>query len=219
MRLQLIKPMARNLPGDLLRVSLVDRNPDVARAFLEHFHDVDGVEILEGNLLDLECDALLSPANSFGYMDGGFDKHIDDFYQGAAQRAVLSAIAERHFGELPVGVAILLEMPSRRFPSLVVAPTMRIPGAISETLNAYLALRAAFIAIEERNSAGGRRIGSLAVPGLGTGVGGMDPREAAQQMRAAYDMIIGQGWKHVAHPLQAPFVMPTHLRRQGHDGH
>ncbi|MHC5543893.1 macro domain-containing protein, partial [Singulisphaera rosea] len=161
MRLTLVKPLARDLPGELLRVSLCDKNPDVVRAFLEHFHDVEGVEILEGNVLDLECDALLSPANSFGYMDGGFDKHIDDFYQGEAQRAVLSAIAERHFGELPVGLAILLEMPSRRFPCLVVAPTMRIPGAIRETLNAYLALRAAFIAIEGRNSAGGQRIRSL----------------------------------------------------------
>lgn len=44
-------------------------------------------------------------------------------------------------------------------------------------------------------------------PGLGTGVGGMAPDESALQMRAAYDMIVGEGWRSIQHPLQAPFVM------------
>jgi O-acetyl-ADP-ribose deacetylase (regulator of RNase III) len=208
MRMRTVKPSGRNLPDSLVRVSLCDRNPEVARALGGNFHDVGGVEVLEGDLLDLECDALVSPANSFTYMDGGIDQHIDRFYEGQAQRAALARIAERFYGELPVGVATIIEMASRRFPFLIVAPTMRVPGDdLSGTINVYLAMRAALAAVLDHNLGGTRRIGSVAVPGLGTGVGGMAPEESAVQMRAAYDMIVGGGWKQIQHPVQAPFVM------------
>jgi O-acetyl-ADP-ribose deacetylase (regulator of RNase III) len=210
MRMRTIKPFGRGFPSGLLRVSLCDQNPEVARALMGSFHDVRGVEVLEGDLLHLDCDAVVSPANSFAYMDGGIDQHIDRFYEGEAQRAVLARIAERFYGELPVGVAMIIDMTSRRFPFLIVSPTMRVPGDdISGTINAYLALRAALAAVLNHNLGGKRRIGSLASPGLGTGVGGMPPGESARQMRAAYDMIVGGGWKQIQHPAQAPFVMPT----------
>jgi O-acetyl-ADP-ribose deacetylase (regulator of RNase III) len=170
------------------------------------------VEVLEGNLLDLDCDAVVSPANSFGYMDGGIDQHIDRFYDGEAQRAVLVLFAERYYGELPVGAAAVLSMATRRFPYLVVSPTMRVPGAyLGETINACLAMRTALAAILDHNRDVGR-IDSVAVPGLGTGVGGMAPEESALQMRAAYDMILGGGWRSIQHPLQAPFVMRAKVR-------
>jgi hypothetical protein len=31
--------------------------------------------------------------------------------------------------------------------------------------------------------------------------------EAAIQMRAAYDMIVLEGWKRIVHPVQAPFAL------------
>lgn len=123
-----VKPFGRGLADGLLRVSLCDRNPDVVRALAYNFHDAGGVEVLEGDLLGLNCDAVVSPANSFGYMDGGIDHHIDRFYGGEAQRAVLSLIAERFYGELRVGSAAVIGMATRRFPYLVVSPTMRVPG-------------------------------------------------------------------------------------------
>jgi O-acetyl-ADP-ribose deacetylase (regulator of RNase III) len=208
MRMKIVKPLGRKFPDILVRVSLCDRNPDVARALASQFQDIVGVEVLEGDLLELDCDAVVSPANSFGYMDGGIDKHIDRFYDGEAQRAVLALIAERFYGELPVGSAAVLRMATRRFSYLVVSPTMRVPGDdLGGTLNVYLAMRAALAAILDQNRGGAGRIESVAVPGLGTGVGGMAPGESALQMRAAYDMILGGGWTSIQHPLQAPFVM------------
>lgn len=214
MRMKVIKPLGRNLPDGLMRVSLCDRNPEVARALASHFEDVVGVEVLEGDLLDLDCHAVVSPANSFGYMDGGIDKHIDRFYDGEAQRAVLALIADQFYGELPVGSAAVLKMATRRFPYLVVSPTMRVPGDdLAGTIHAYLAMRAALAAILDHNREGAGRIGSVAVSGLGTGVGGMAPDESALQMRAAYGMILGGGWRSIQHPLQAPFVMRANGRR------
>ena len=206
--MKVIKPFGRNPSDGHVRVSLCDRNPDVARALADAFLDIGGVEVLEGNLLDLDCDAVVSPANCFGYMDGGVDQHIDRFYEGKAQDAVLALIAERFYGELPVGSAAIIGMATRRFPHLVVSPTMRVPGDdLGGTINAYLAMRAALAAILDHNRNGAGPIESVAVPGLGTGVGGMAPDESAFQMRAAYDMIVGGGWKSILHPAQAPFVM------------
>jgi O-acetyl-ADP-ribose deacetylase (regulator of RNase III) len=215
MRMKVIKPFGRKLPDGLVRVSLCDRNPDVAHALASIFQDIEGVEVLEGDLLDLDCDSVVSPANSFGYMDGGIDTHIDRFYDGEAQRTVLALIADRFYGELPVGSAAVLRMATRRFSYLVVSPTMRVPGDdLGGTINAYLAMRAALAAILDHDRDGAGRIGSVAVPGLGTGVGGMAPDESALQMRAAYDMILGQGWRSIQHPLQAPFVMRTEGKRR-----
>src|SRR4051794_17843483 len=103
-------------------------------------------------------------------------------------------------------MAIIVPMAARRFPFLVVAPTMRIPGRVSGTINAYLAMRAALVAVNRHHAAGRPRIASLAVPGLGTGIGGMAGDESARQMRVAVDMILGGGWRKVVHPALAPFA-------------
>jgi O-acetyl-ADP-ribose deacetylase (regulator of RNase III) len=139
-------------------------------------------------------------------MGGGIDKAIDDFHGGEAQRRVMASICEQFLGELPVGAALVVELPARRFPFVVAAPTMRIPGSVQGSLNAYLSMRAALVAVLRHNAAGGRRIRSLAVPGLGTGVGGMDHDEAAGQMRVAFDNVAGGQWRDVVHPAQAPFA-------------
>src|ERR1700735_1784642 len=88
-------------------------------------------------------------------------------------------------GELPLGAATVIEMHSGRFPFLVVAPTMRVPGDSRGTINAYLAMRAALVAVLDVNRGGAGKIASLAVPGLCTEVGWMSADESALQMRAA----------------------------------
>src|SRR5438093_714396 len=127
-------------------------------------------------------------------MSGGIDKVIDDFHHGAAQRQIMAAIAEQFYGELPVGAALVVELPARRFPFVVAAPTMRTPGGVVGTINAYLAMRAALVAVLRFNATATKRIRSLTVPGLCTGVGGMPAKETARQMRTAYDNVIAGGW-------------------------
>lgn len=206
-RMKVVKPFGNKLAPGVPRLSLCDQNADIVSEWLRAFGDVDAVEILEGNLLDLDCDALLSPANSFGDMSGGIDKAIDDFYQGAAQWAAMRAIQDRFLGELPVGMAVILEMESLRFPYLIVSPTMRVPGRVGDTINAYLALRATLVAVVRHNRLSERKIESIAVPGLCTGVGFMGYAASARQMRTAYDNIVGEGWKEVMHPAMASFAL------------
>jgi O-acetyl-ADP-ribose deacetylase (regulator of RNase III) len=196
-----------DIPAGGFRLSLGDLNPRVAAALADAFGDAAHSEVVEGSLLELDCDAVVSPANSFGDMGGGIDKAIDDFHRGAAQVAVRKAIAEHFLGELPVGMALIAELPSRRAPFIVAAPTMRVPGSVAGTINAYLSMRAALVAVFRHNAAGGRSIRSMAVPGLCTGVGGMHPAEAAAQMRAAYDSVVGGRWRDVVSPVLAPYAL------------
>ncbi len=205
--MRVVKPFGRYRNPDLLRVRLCDANWEVARVLADHFQEVEGVEVLAGNLFDLDGDALVSPANSFGDMSGGIDQQIDRFYNEAAQRAAMERIAEQFHGELPVGQATVIAMNSRRFPFLIVAPTMRVPSRVAGTLNAYLAMRAALVSALCHNKEKSAKIQSVAIPGLCTGVGGMPVAEAALQMRAAYGMIVLEGWKQVLHPVQAPFAL------------
>jgi hypothetical protein len=62
---------------------------------------------------------------------------------------------------------------------------------VSETVNAYLAFRAALMAVLEHNATGRDRIGLILCPGLATAVGRMPVERCARQMRAAWDRVVG----------------------------
>src|SRR5204862_2581392 len=109
-----------------------------------------------GDFFAAAADAMVSPANSFGIMDGGLDLAIRGAIGGDIQRRVQAVIIERHHGELPVGAAEVVETENERWPFLVIAPTMRVPEPVSNTLNAYLAFRAALLAVRRFNLQGGR---------------------------------------------------------------
>lgn len=202
-----VKPLERKLPADELRLILCDTRRDVVDAWIDHFRDLPAVEIRHGSLLEVSCGALVSPANSFGDMSGGVDQWIDRHYRGAAQREVVRRIREEFFGELPVGAALIVDTEEARLPLIAVAPTMRTPGNVANTLNAYLAMRAALVTVCRYAQSNPAPIRRLAVPGLCTGVGGMHPGLAARQMRAAYDNVIGGEWEEIVHPAMAPFAL------------
>jgi len=124
-------------------------------------------------------------------MDGGLDAAIRDALGFAVQQRAQRVIVERHHGELPVGAAELVETGDARWPVLVLAPTMRIPESVAQTLNAYLAFRAVLLACKRAN------IASVVCCGLGTGIGGMEPRRSAVQMRMA---LLSRDWTG-AHPV------------------
>jgi O-acetyl-ADP-ribose deacetylase (regulator of RNase III) len=191
-----------------LQLTLCDLNPDICQILKTQFQNLPAVQIKNGDLLKLKQDAIVSPANSFGDMGGGIDKAIDTFYKEQAQPAVQQAIADRYFGEMPVGTAMMLDMDQKRNRFLIVAPTMRIPGILSkDSINPYLAMRAVLVAVRQFNQKHSHAIQKLAIPALGTGVGGMAYEDAAEQMYMAYRLIMEDTWQHIRHPAMAPYVM------------
>ncbi len=69
----------------MMRLVLCDLNPRLVRAWQRYFGAIPDVHIECGDMLRVQADALVSPANSFGFMDGGLDQAISDFFGGTIQ--------------------------------------------------------------------------------------------------------------------------------------
>lgn len=165
-----------------MKILLIDRHEPMVRAWSRVFEDVDDVEAIEGDYFSRPATAMVSPANSFGIMDGGLDLAIRNELGLSVQTRVQRAIVERHHGELPIGCAEIVETGNARWSLLVCAPTMRVPEVVGQTLNAYLSFRAVLAACKRHPTP----IESIVCCGLCTGIGAMEPMRCAQQMRVAY---------------------------------
>ncbi len=175
-----------------ITIILGDKNPELIDAWNRVFGDLVEVEVRGGNLLLTRADALVSPANSFGFMDGGFDWSISELLDWKIQAVVQETIKRKHDGELLVGFAEIVPTRHDRFPYLVCAPTMRVPQDVADTVNAFLAMRAVLHAVEKFNKENDDEIRTVAIPGLATGIGKMPFDRCAHQMRAAYDLFKGR---------------------------
>jgi O-acetyl-ADP-ribose deacetylase (regulator of RNase III) len=166
---------------------LVDPNRGLIEQFRLRFAGVPNVEIVQGRFEDLSrFDCMVSPANSFGLMDGGVDAAISDFFGWDLQKQVQRRIIEEFYGEQPVGTSMLVETGHPEHPFLAHSPTMRVPMSISETDHVYLSMGAWIRVVRNHNRQSDRAIQVVACPGLGTGVGGVPFAKAAWQMSLAY---------------------------------
>ena len=172
------------------KIHLVAFNNDLHQAWQDCFADVEEVTISQGDILSFKADAIVSPANSFGYMDGGLDAKYSAFFGWELERRLRALLEERHFGELPVGQAVIVETEHADISYLISAPTMRVPMKIANTPNAFLAFRAVLQAVQLFNRTEQRKITSILCPGLGTGEGRMPPERCAYQMLRAYDLCV-----------------------------
>lgn len=172
-----------------LNIHLRDRNPGMADAWREFFIGAEHVTISEGDIFGATADAIVSPANSFGYMDGGIDFVYSERFGWGLQDRLQAALREEHDGELPVGQAVIVETADTQIPYMISAPTMRVPEEVPDSVNAYLAFRAVLRSIREFNRGSPRKIASVLCPGLCTAVGRMPYRKAAQQMWLAYAIV------------------------------
>jgi len=154
------------------------------------------VQVHRGSVLDIEAQAVVSPANSFGWMRGGIDAVYARAFPGIEER-VRKAILNTHGGELPVGEAIVVPTGEPLPAWLISSPTMRQPGELlpPDTVHPYLAARAVFELWRDGEGDVGRpaseAIDVIAMPGLGTGVGGVAPQNCARQVAAAWDEVFG----------------------------
>jgi O-acetyl-ADP-ribose deacetylase (regulator of RNase III) len=169
---------------------LRDLNPTIVSAWQTVFAEYSNVDVAAGNILETPADAIISPANSFGYMDGGIDLAYSLFFGWELQHRLQEIIRTEHHGELLIGNAILLETQTPHIPFLLSCPTMRIPEDVSTTMNAFLAFRAALIKVKQHNATAENPIKTLLCPGLGTLTGRISPQNCAMQMMYAYEAVM-----------------------------
>ncbi len=173
-----------------MNILLCALSHELLEAWSHAFADVDQVQCRQGSILEASTDAIVSPANSFGYMDGGIDLVYSQFFGWQVEERVRAVILQEHDGELPVGNAIVVPTDSDRFPWMISAPTMRVPMRVETTANAALAFRAVLRAARRHNQGEAASISSIACPGLGTGEGRMPADRCAAQMRYAWDVVM-----------------------------
>jgi O-acetyl-ADP-ribose deacetylase (regulator of RNase III) len=128
------------------------------------------ITIVQGSILEADVDVIVNAANSHGIMGGGV--------AGVIKRAAgpeVEAEARRQ-APIPVGKAIFTSGGNTRFTGIIHAPTMPEPAMRIPASHVALATRAAL------GLADARRFTSIAIPGMGTGVGGVSHREAASLM-------------------------------------
>ena len=166
-----------------LKIRLVDRNEELVKWWQHAFSDCPDVTAVCGDFFEEPADVMVSPANSFGIMDGGLDLAIRETLGSHVETTLRQAIWDEDGGELLVGQAKLVWTAHDRWPWMISAPTMRVPESIQGTVNAYLAFRAV---LREMRKPSRTPLKTLVCPGLGTGVGKLDPSQCAAQMRYAY---------------------------------
>lgn len=162
-----------------MKIIIRDRQKDlIEQLFLNKDLPID-VKLEIGEMFELDgADALVSPANSFGHMDGGIDLayslKIGWHLQSRVQEAIKN---ETKYGELLIGDALSVVTDFEQFPWLISAPTVRTPRLLfCDQVNVFLASRAA---IGEARRKGFK---SVVMPGMGTGVARVPLEQAAFAM-------------------------------------
>ena len=138
------------------------------------------IVVQKGSILEVQSDGIVNAANSQGVMGGGV--------AGVIRRAAGKEVEEEAVAQapIPVGSAVLTGAGRTQFRGIIHAPTMPLPAQRIPAENVYKATGAALQLAEEK------AFHSVALPGMGTGVGGVAHQEAARQMMKAIGEFSGK---------------------------
>lgn len=155
---------------------------------------------IETFLDNYPVDCVVSPANSFGIMDGGFDAALTDYFGYELQNNVRKYISENFFGEQPVGTSFITDTPKDGI-RIIHTPTMRVPERIIDPSVVYHCTRSTLICAENNS------IGSIVIPAFDGSTGGVNPEILAKMMWLAV--------KQVRNPVENPnweYALDSHFR-------
>ncbi len=168
------------------------------------------IEIRQGSILEAGTESIVNAANSIGVMGGG----VAGVIRKAAGESVEREAIKK--GPTPVGKAVVTTAGQLPFKGIVHAPTMERPAMLIPPSNVGRATNAALHAAEHE------KFVSLALPGLGTGVGGVSAAEAAREMVKAITALknkhlkkvvlvdisgeMVQAWREALNPVRGPGV-------------
>jgi len=126
--------------------------------------------VVEGDITEMNVDAIVNPANSLMIMGGGV--------AGAIKRkgGMEIEIEARRKAPVPIGEAIATTAGRLKAKYVIHAPTMTQPAMRTNLDAVYRATKAALKLADQLG------ISTIAFPGMGTGVGGLDYYDAVKTM-------------------------------------
>lgn len=128
------------------------------------------LRLIEGDITELLVDAIVNPANSYGVMGGGV--------AGAIRKKGGVEIEKEAVRQAPIliGKAVATGAGSLPCRFVIHAPTMIRPAEATSVDQVRKAVRAALECADQNG------LKQIAFPGMGTGVGRLDPEAAAEAM-------------------------------------
>ncbi len=180
-----------------MQIVLASVDDDLVRAWEITCGNRSNVKIYHGSIFDVKCDAIVSPGNSFGFMEYGLDLEILKYFGGHVQERLQKLIQTRHHGELLVGSAEVVDTDHSEIPYLIAAPIIRVPTVLKETVNVYLATRAVLTLVKFGTVPDGTPvkhiIETIAIPNMGMEMDKVPAHLCALQMKVALqDILLSQ---------------------------
>lgn len=179
-----------------MKIYLLDINLNVTLEWEKYFSSVEDVEIVNSDFASFmdthpEIEAIVSPANSFGLMDGGYDKAITDYFGKGLMKNVQQSILLNWRGEQPVGTSISVPIYNRvlntiygsKICILIHTPTMRTPEVIKDPRIIYQCMRTTLIEAMRQG------VKNIVIPAFGGATGKVPYDEIARMMFLAYDQV------------------------------
>ena len=102
---------------------------------------------MKKNKGNIEC--VVSPANSFGLMDGGYDLALTNWYGEQLQEKVQEYIINNYYGEQSVGTSFTIPT-NKDNQFLIHTPTMRTPEEIVDPRIIYQCMRSTLIEAKKK---------------------------------------------------------------------
>jgi O-acetyl-ADP-ribose deacetylase (regulator of RNase III) len=128
------------------------------------------IHLAKTDITEMAVDAVVNPANSLGIMGGGVAGALSRRGGPSIQREAMS------LAPIAVGAAVVTNAGQLWAKFVIHAPTMEEPGTKVGVENVRRATRAALLAAAHHG------FEVIALPGMGTGLGGVDPADAARAM-------------------------------------
>lgn len=131
---------------------------------------MDKIEIQKGDITKVEVDAIVNPANSHGWMGAGA--------AGAIKNAGGEEIEKEAVEKAPLELGSAVKTTAGKLPhqAVIHAPTMENPTEKALGYNIGVSVKGALFLADDQG------FKTIAFPGMGTGVGGFPPDEAAKLM-------------------------------------
>ena len=174
-----------------LEIYIVDMDGYTCRKVKEQFCDIPNVQVVHKDIKRFyrenkdKIDCLVSPANAFGMMTGGFDAALSEILGWDFQYKVQDYIKENFYGEQGVGTSFIIQTNIPKL-SLIHTPTMQYPSKILDDMIVYYCMRATLICALKND------IKSIVIPVFGGACGSVEPEIASKRLKEAYMQILNK---------------------------
>ena len=170
-----------------MRIYLLDNNASMKNMWELYFQDAEDVTAVCDDFkhfmdtTEIEC--VVSPANSYGLMDGGYDRAISEWFGWDLMKKVQEYILTNYKGEQPVGSSFLIDTGVEDI-KLIHTPTMRVPSRIKDPMVIYHCMRTSLMIAMECG------VESIVIPAFGGGCGYVRHQVICEMMYHAYEQVM-----------------------------